>query len=758
MSPLQKKFTSFFVFLFLIFFRSPAQDLKVIDSLLNRIEKDYSSTEVVDAYLKVALEYSGLDSLNSHKYISLAMNLADSLHYQEGKANALYVQSRNSMLRGDYRLADKDLNSLKDLSEEINYPEGKANSLFGFAWLSYYRGNYEESIDLHMKSLEIRRTLDLQQDVSSSLRGIGITYKLLGQFDKSLDYLQRSLEIEISINNKSGIAECLNHIGIIDGLRGNYASALDSYFQALDIQEEISDKSGLAYTHQNIGVIYYQQGDYSKTLDSYNESLRLREEIGETRGIAQLTFNMGVVYHDQNMYEEALEYYLEGLKMKAILGDRRGVADGYLNIGKLFADQDLYSEAVENQQVSLKIAREINSNWGKVNALVALGTSYFRLEQYIRSRNNLLEGIELAKEAKLVESLREAAGVLSMVEKELGDYRAAYEAQLLYQQISDSLSNEVVTKEITRLATEYEFNQVKDSIQFANEREKLILDQKIRAQRNTQWISITTVIVLVIVIAILYRYYRLKQTSNLQLAQKNQEIQENNELLTSLNTEKNNLIGIVAHDLKNPLSNIIGAVNLIDTLEPGEEEPELIDVIRDSSARMLNMITEILNVESIEENIKEVHVKAHDISSSTHDVCDQLAGKASAKQISIKRSIEKNLLGMVDPLFFSQVVENLISNAIKFSPNGKEIDIHLSNKQNKMLLEVKDEGPGITESDMKRLFYRFQRLSAKPTGQESSTGLGLSIVKQFVDKMGGRVWAESVPGEGASFFVEVKSS
>jgi signal transduction histidine kinase len=106
-------------------------------------------------------------------------------------------------------------------------------------------------------------------------------------------------------------------------------------------------------------------------------------------------------------------------------------------------------------------------------------------------------------------------------------------------------------------------------------------------------------------------------------------------------------------------------------------------------------------------------------------------------------------------MYTEQVFENLISNAIKFSPGRKKVFINLTLKDEHAIGEIKDEGPGMTEEDKKKLFGKYQKLSARPTGNEISTGLGLSIVKKFVDAMGGEIWCESEAGKGASFLVKL---
>lgn len=749
-----KKYFLLCLFLTTVFTSLQGQNKKVVDSLLQITESDVSVKVKADAYLRIAFEHVGSDSVGYKYYFDKGWKIADSIGYEEGKMDAMYIKGRNALLSGDYVNSENYLVELLEGSNKIDYKKGIANAYYGRAWLNYYQGSYDQCIDFHLKSLELRKGLGDNIDISDCLRGIGIAYKLKGDFDEALDYLNQSLRIEKEINNRGGIATTLNHIGIINSLRGDYSYAMDIYFEALDIERELDDKSGLAYTYQNIGVIYDTQKDYPKALEYYHESLSLRKEIGERRGVAQIINYIGVVYQKSANYEKALEQYQEALNIKQELGDKRGVADGNLNIGKLYADQGMQNKAIEYKKKALAISEEINSDWGKVGALISLGESYQQLGKFSLSKQYLMNGIALAKEAQLFASVRDGAWILASVEKDMSNFRDAYDAMVVYQQMSDSISNVEITKRITLMEARFNFQQERDSIQFANEKEKLILDQQIQSQKTTQLITLVAIAVLVLIIAILFGFYRFKIAANKRLSQLNTKIQERNDSLRALNEEKNHLIGIVAHDLQNPLSGIIGALDLMDQKEMSEENRSMKDLIHISSTRMHKMIKEILNIETIEKGLDGIKSQPYHFSKAVSEVCKEYERLAKEKNISIEQSIDRNIQILADERYIVQIVENLVSNAIKFSPHDKKVQVTLSEVDGKARLQVKDEGPGLSEGDKKMLFHRYQRLSAKPTGGESSTGLGLSIVKMFVERMDGTIWCESELGQGASFFVE----
>lgn len=242
-----------------------------------------------------------------------------------------------------------------------------------------------------------------------------------------------------------------------------------------------------------------------------------------------------------------------------------------------------------------------------------------------------------------------------------------------------------------------------------------------------------------------------------ELAKQKDEIVNKNEELLNLNQEKNNLIGIVAHDLKSPLNQIKGLVSIIKMTTPdmNEEAVNCLNLIESSALRLNGMISKILDIEAIEAQTLNLNIQPLQITENLNLIVERFKLDAHNKQINLHFSSSTSASVNADPSYFYQIFENLLSNAIKFSPIKKNIYITVSESDGRLTTSVKDEGPGLTEEDKKKLFNKYQKLSAKPTGNESSTGLGLSIVKKFVESMNGKIWCESELGSGATFFVQL---
>jgi signal transduction histidine kinase len=235
------------------------------------------------------------------------------------------------------------------------------------------------------------------------------------------------------------------------------------------------------------------------------------------------------------------------------------------------------------------------------------------------------------------------------------------------------------------------------------------------------------------------------------------ELQHRNTDLAALNNEKTELMGIVAHDLKNPIGTVLGLAELVHSgFVEAKETPEIIGQIISTANRMLGLVKNLLDVNQLESGGMQFRFVDFDIAPILESIIEQYQTQAAAKHITLLYSSE----AAANPVFADeqaviQVLDNLISNAVKYSPYGKNVVVSVTPTDATIRISVQDEGQGISPDDMKKLFGKFARLSAQPTGGEHSTGLGLSIVKKMVEAMNGKVWCESEVGRGATFIVEL---
>ena len=228
--------------------------------------------------------------------------------------------------------------------------------------------------------------------------------------------------------------------------------------------------------------------------------------------------------------------------------------------------------------------------------------------------------------------------------------------------------------------------------------------------------------------------------------------------LQRANGFKNEILGTVAHDLKNPLGVILGRtemlIELIATSASKESVTSQVDHIRDATKRLTSMVDHLISDAMADAFDITIRREPVDIAVLVNEVTDANQPLAVNKQQTITVSAPSNIVTMCDTDRIREAIDNLLSNAIKYSPIGGKISVVVTHEDDNTVIRVADQGAGLSPEDLGRLFGRFQRLSAKPTAGESSTGLGLSIVKRIIDMHGGEVAAKSDgPGQGSTFTI-----
>lgn len=247
---------------------------------------------------------------------------------------------------------------------------------------------------------------------------------------------------------------------------------------------------------------------------------------------------------------------------------------------------------------------------------------------------------------------------------------------------------------------------------------------------------------------------------NNELVNIQRELSKRNEELASLNEQKNRFLGMAAHDLRNPLSAIAGFAKLLNAGVLGslnEKQHELTEKIQHSSDFMLKLVNDLLDVSKIEAGKLELNIEPVKILGLLQRTICLHEYHADAKQIELHIDADNTLPDQIwlDPDKIEQVISNLVSNAIKYSPSSTQVHIHALIEDNDLLIEVIDQGQGIPAEEQETLFQPFQKTSVKSTAGEKSTGLGLAIVQRIVQGHGGEINVHSQTGKGSCFRVSL---
>ncbi len=622
------------------------------------------------------------------------------------------------------------------------------------------------------EAITLSQKVNYQQGLAQALTNMGGALWEQGRYAAALSYQERAAMLNDSLHDAPNMAFSLNSLGLIYSDQGNYSRALENFLRALKIREEKGDKRGQQITIGNIGMVYQQQGDLATAQEYYFKSLSLAEEINDKRGMSITLTNIGWAYFQQGQHDLALEYSIRALAISEAIGYNSSSAFVLNKIGLILAKQGKVREALQYQERSLQTALQTNNSKMIAYSLHGIASAYQSLG---RSREALLyaqRALDTAQNLGLAIIIKDAAETLAMANTSQGRYKEAFGAYQIFKQMSDSAQNLESRKRIATLEANYKLRQ-----QEAENERLQALNTLQRAEAQEQRIVIVAVLIglgLVVILAIvlaransnrkrdnteLYRQQALLEEQAREIEVANAQLQEQNLALQELNHEKNEFLGIAAHDLKNPLASIILSAQLLrrkETQLTPEKRLERLEIVEQIAERMEEIITNLLNVNAIESGGVNLNVEEIEIASDVQRVVEEYREVAAKKHITLHYTnmAAHDIHIQADKGRLHEVLENLLSNAVKYSPFDANVRICVEPSNSKVRVMIADEGPGLSIADKEILFGKFARLSAKPTAGEHSTGLGLSIVKKLVEMMQGKVWCESELGKGATFIVE----
>ncbi|MDN4164727.1 HAMP domain-containing sensor histidine kinase [Cytophagales bacterium LB-30] len=258
---------------------------------------------------------------------------------------------------------------------------------------------------------------------------------------------------------------------------------------------------------------------------------------------------------------------------------------------------------------------------------------------------------------------------------------------------------------------------------------------------------------LFVLVFYLMKYFQKEYDTNREIINKQVKA------LELLNEEKNQLLSVASHDLRSPLKRVQGLLSIVQLTgnkDPKETE-ELISMAQNILDKQSELVSKVLNDFVVNQQaVLEVKQETFLVNAQLAETVESFRMEAEKKHIKINvEYLAEDIPIVTDQGFFAQIFENLISNALKFSYPESEVDIKAAVQPNKLVVSVKDYGQGLDDNDRQKLFQKFQRLSAQPTFGESSTGLGLSIVKKYIDALKGEIFCESEKEKGANFIVHL---
>jgi signal transduction histidine kinase len=614
------------------------------------------------------------------------------------------------------------------------------------------------------------------------LQKIGSMYRF-SDVKKAQTYANQSLQLAEKLNYAKGIAFAYIELGISADIQGDYKKALSYYEKAEPIFLKIKLLRGQAIVLQNRGMLYYYQADYLKAQKNYLDALRISEQIKDKTAQAAILNNLGALFEDKKDYQSALRYFLAALKAKEALGKPAALSSTFNNIGNVYvalnqldtakiylqkaleyaqkydnkqsqamaltnlgmvdAEQGKYENAIKNYEKALKIDSLLQSEEGIGVNLINIGHNLIKMKKYGEGIEKIQRGLKIVEKMDYKYHQQNALKFLAEGYAGLKDFEKSYQFQQKYIAIHDSIYTEESNRKINELQTLYETEKKDKQIAV----QSLTIDN----QRNTQYFLIALAVLLLVLGGVLWNRYRLKIKTNRLLDAKNRE-------LAQLNATKDKLFAVVAHDLKNPLSAFRSITQSLSENMLSVSKAEIDYFIRQlnqSANQLFDLLQNLLNWAVSQIGKLPFQPENLDLKEIIAENLNLLKINAEAKNQQLTTTSNENIFIKADRQMIRTILRNLISNAIKFTPESGKINITYSKSDTYTQIKIQDTGIGLSAEDLKKLFNIEEDVSKVGDSPEKGTGLGLLLCKELVEKHNGKIWAESQINEGSTFIVQL---
>mgnify|MGYP001061998795 CR=1 FL=1 len=652
------------------------------------------------------------------------------------------------------------------------------NTKAGKVWDIYneigwaYRLSYPDST-IHYSSLVLNSDASSSQKATAlNFQGIALVYK--ENYAEAFASHRQALDTAQYAQDSSQLAYSYNNLGRLLLSQGDRLKAHSYINQALNIFEKLGDKTGMAYCYKSLVQLYTLQNDTTKMLALLQETLKIRQEVNDARGQISIYQDLAAFYQKYGPYNKAHNYLQRAMRLSKDIQDEMTIAEINLSLANLAYVQTDYTRSMQYLRRAIS-ATDVFENMRFISSVnLLLAKNYYARGQYSKARLYLQDIINNTNENSLLQK-KEAYYYLAKISETNGQYASALKLYQRFVAAKDSLHN--VDKAITverlenRLQIE-EKDKVYELLKANEARNQEVLEQariKIVAK------NVILLLAALLFLTLLAFYFRVRQknrfleehkhqieeqnkkivSQNAQIIKQNQELSKKNARLEEIGDERETLLSMVTHDLKAPFQRISGLAEILTmnlSVNPAETQ-KYADLIKDTSQTGSSLVNNLLN-NSLIERQQQLNLEEVNLTTLLEQRLNSFETEAASKSIALHLEVETSITLETDPLVLGQVITNLISNAIKYSPNSTNVYLLAKTaNRNAVHISVKDEGPGFSDEDKKNLYQRFQKLSARPTNGESSHGLGLSIVKVLSARLQATIKLISEPGKGSEFII-----
>ncbi|EON75387.1 hypothetical protein ADIS_4091 [Lunatimonas lonarensis] len=681
-------------------------------------------------------------------YYGLGLSLLSFFFASQGYGQTDQIdQTRKEITLSTESISETRIDLLNSLAEQLyNYDP---DSTFFYASIA----------------LDLSEKLDYPNGKIDALRNLGGYYNRISNYDSALYFLDLGLEAVKELDYPRGRANLLSTKARTLEDKGYLTSSFEYYLRALKIKEENGLIKELPSTLNNLGLLAYRTNEYEKSLSYFLRARQIREELGLTQNIESLLTNIALVYKEQNRIDEALQLLQESKKAAEESDDTYLLSIVQHNLGLIAYGQGNYTESIELLESALKLDQSMDELYGVTKDLIALARSHLALSNSQIAYGYLQEALKLSVDTDARILHAEIHELISEIYEKRQEWALALTYHKKFKEIHDHIFN--LDSASRRKDFEERYKLEREEAAYR----QLLKDREQEKDQETAQILRNGIIVLLLIMSLaliisvrsvkIHRQARQQATKQkdelerlyLETTQQKEKIESIARNLEDVNRTKDRLFSIVSHDLRSPINSLNSLMQY--TLDENLSQEEFTEISHKLKNEVEHVHFTLLNL------LQWAKTQMRGITTDpTHISIEELVGEtldlyrpvAQSKEIKIHNTIDPSISCWADREQVNLIFRNLVNNALKFTHQGGEISLIAE----KILpatwkFTVQDSGIGMDEHTVNKLFKADFNNKRYGTAGEKGTGLGLILVKDFVEKNGGELTVESELGVGSRF-------
>lgn len=779
----------------------PSQSV-LVDSITQLLTTTKAPAERMDLLLGLVRAKSlGDGAASSQTIVTEALAYAQEINDSIGYGFALGYQADANFNDLNHLLTSAPL--VRDIGIRHRNPDLE---FFGrYHLIEYYlydKNDFSTTWELIQQGLPRRHGVG-HKNLGNFLKTVAIYHQYKGQKDSARHYHQLALAEFRAVGDDPDILPDLGRPSSQDWDHGELnAAQILNYLSRFHVQEQAYDKADEnlqrslsiakrwgsydmeAWTNEELGSLRRSEGRFTESIKAYERALSIYTQYGSTKYLSAVNRDIGNLFLLAKNPEVALTYFQRGYQSALDIRDSIEVSAQLLLIGRT-ANQMGQNELAQdklNEAVTLSLSMNDTLSVGYslaslASTEVALGNYELGLKLYHQARRiheryrnpayllqehsglanlHLLTGQldsasyygqlaqEFANKNGSLSARSSVAGLQARIAEAADDYPAALRFERLNQRLKDSLLTQesnasLRSAQVRQNVADYQAEKE------AAERETALLEQ-----RNRLYLYLAlTLLFLLGIGGFLFA----------QLRSARHKLTRQNQQLTNLNATKDRFFGIIAHDLRNPIVALQSADSQIEYYAERNDNSNVkmvAELVGDTARNLSRLLDNLLNWALSQQGVLPYRPELLPLAEIVEEVVELYRGAASSKGITLDFYVKAGLSVYADPPSLHAIIRNLLGNAIKFTPAGGKITILGKEEENKMTLEISDDGIGMAPDRLQQLFHPAAG-SSRGTRGESGSGLGLVLVRDLTELNGGTISATSVPGMGSTFHLELPS-